>query len=53
MDRQNKPIKGYHFFFEHSMNFDCELDAVCIDNNRKIRNNDDFMDCYLESKGLT
>ena len=46
-------LKDITLYFEHPMNFDCELDAVCIDNNRKIRNNDDFMDCYLESKGLT
>ena len=45
-------LKDITLYFEHPMNFDCELDAVCIDNNRKIRNNDDFTDCYLASRGF-
>lgn len=45
-------MKDITLFYEHPMKFDCELDAVCIDNNRKIKNSDDFMDCYLASKGF-
>ena len=45
-------IKDITLFFEHPMTFDCPLNGVCIDNNRAIRNSDDFMDCYLASRGF-
>lgn len=45
-------IKDITLFFEHPMTFDCPLNGVCIDNNRAIRNSDDFMDCYLASRGV-
>lgn len=45
-------IKDITLFFEHPMTFDCPLNGVCIDNNRAIRNSDDFMNCYLASRGF-
>ena len=45
-------INDITLFFEHPTTFDCPLNGVCIDNNRAIRNSDDFMDCYLASRGF-
>lgn len=45
-------MKDITLFYEHPMEFKCELNGVCIDTNKPIHNNDDFMRCYLESKGF-
>lgn len=45
-------LKDITLFYEYPMKFECELDAICIDNGRKIKNGDDFMDCYLASRGF-
>ena len=45
-------MKDITLFYEHPMEFKCELNGVCIDTNKPIYNNDDFMRCYLESKGF-
>lgn len=45
-------IKDITLFLEHPMRFNCPLDAVCVDTGKVIRNNDDFLGCYLEDRGF-
>lgn len=45
-------MKDITLFFEHPMHFNCAINGICLDNQRVIKNNNDFMCCYLESKGF-
>ena len=43
--------KDVTLFFEHPMEFTCELDGICLDTGALIKNNADFLEAWLFHRG--